>query len=352
MNTSPRSQTIAILSVALTLCLTTGCTTTIGKHHNATDTTLSIERSADTSLRIVCYNGFFSSIFPTDKGAARSNDWITKKKVSSSGRVNGFASWASRADADIFALQEILYTRTCLADTTAEGIKTYFNGVTGKQWHVAGDNQGRLVLSRHPILWSDKVKNARGMAALIDLPEKVSEDLLLINLHFLSGDKAAQRKQQAQHTVRFIKQVREGSFPDIPKNVPILICGDFNSPVDAPPHAILTTLDEDPKKAGLKKKHYINPKPLQLNSDSPGTYGSVVWEGEVGASAFQAPARTIDHVLVPKGYMTIDSAFILNSLILPEADLRAIGIQREDLLLSRDGREEHIDHLPIFVDLK
>jgi len=131
-----------------------------------------------------------------------------------------------------------------------------------------------------------------------------------------------------------------------------MICGDFNSEVDDLPHSILTKLDEEPKEGDLKETHYINPEPLQLKSKFKGTIGEVVWEGEIGTSTYRAPTRVIDHVLVPKGYMEINKSFVFNSLTLSREDLKKYGVEREDVLLVREGLEEKVDHLPVFVDLK
>ncbi len=341
----------AILYAVLTLSLCS-CASIKEKGYDSTKyQDRGIELSKDTKLRVVSYNGFFTSIFPTDNGEARSNQRIEKENINSSDRIKGFASWASRAHADIFAMQEIIYTKGSISDTTPKGIGNYFSEVTGQKWVAAGDNEGRLVLSRHPILWSDKIKQARGMAALIDLPEEVSQDLLLINLHLISS-KAEWRMRQSRHTVRFIKDVRKGVHPEIPKDVPIMICGDFNSEVNDLPHSILTTLDEEPKEGDLKETHYVNPEPVQLKSKFKGTVGKVVWEGEIGSSTYQAPTRVIDHVLVPKGYMKINKSFVFNSLTLSREDLKNYGVKREDILLVRQGLEEKVDHLPVFVDLK
>ena len=339
----------ALLVIALALGLSSSSLADKGKDGGTN--VRGIERSADTKLRIVSYNGFFTSIFPTDKGVARSNEWIKKKKIRSAERIAGFASWGPRADADVFAFQEIIYTKGSLADTTPEAIAEYVAGLTGQKWHSAGDNQGRLILSRYPILWSGRVKNARGMAALVDVPDAVGEDLLLINLHLLFSN-ATHRMWQARHAVRFIKAVREGAYPEIPKEAPVIICGDFNSETKDPPHKILTTLIEEPKESDVQKTLYVNPEPRQLQSESTGTFGAVVWEGEVGASNYRLEMRAIDHVLIPNDYLTVANAFVLNSLTLPLADLKRYGVNREDLLLVREGSVERVDHLPVFVDLK
>ena len=311
-----------------------------------------IELSSETKLRIVSYNGFWTSIFPKDNGELRSTQPITEQSVNIAERVRQFASWGKQAHADIFAMQEIIYHEEDMKDTTAEGIRDYFKKVTGQDWHAAGDKQGRLVLSRHPIIWSGRVRNARGMAALIDLPDTISKtDLLLINLHFLSSSGEI-RVKQSINVIKFIKAVRAGSHESIPKDTPVVICGDFNSIATDIPHNILLKLDAGATEGDNKKTYFVNPKPTQLRSEFKGSFGSVTWTGEIGNSEYTVPEKTIDHILVPKGFMEIRKAFVLNSLILPKSDLDRYGVEREALLLVRQGQKEKLDHLPVFVDLK
>ena len=310
-----------------------------------------IQVAADTRLRVVCYNGYWTSIFPRDDGEVRTSEWIDGKGIDGEARVHRFAAWAPKAQADIWAMQEVIYSEEDPKDTTAEGIAEYFGKITGQDWHAAADGRGRLVLSRHPILWSGPIRNARGMAALINLPEDLGDDLLVINLHFFTKPPEVQI-QQATKALDFIESVREGGHPEISQKTPIMICGDFNSlPGDRPYH-ILAKLDRDAQDGDDKAWRYHHPAPRQLNSEARGTYGEVSWSGEVGTSIPQAPTRTIDHVLVPKGFMEIQQAFVFNSLILPEKTLAEYGVEREAILLSREGRVEKIDHLPVFVDLK
>jgi endonuclease/exonuclease/phosphatase family metal-dependent hydrolase len=310
-----------------------------------------IHRVADTRLRVVSYNGYWTSIFPRDNGEVRASEWIDGKGIDGEARLRRFAAWAPKAQADIWAMQEVIYSKEDGTDTTAEGIGKYFGKITGQSWHAAADGRGRLVLSRYPILWSGSIRNARGMAALINLPDDLSDDLLLINLHFFTKPKEVQIKQ-ATRALDFIESVRRGEHPEIPKETPIMICGDFNSLPGERPYNILAKLAGDAVEGDGKVNHHHNPRPRQLNSKARGTYGEVAWSGEVGTSTPQPPTRTIDHILIPKGFMEIQQAFIFNSLILPEKTLAQYGVEREAILLSREGNHEKIDHLPVFMDLK
>ncbi|PQJ28998.1 endonuclease/exonuclease/phosphatase family protein [Rubritalea profundi] len=310
-----------------------------------------IHRVENTRLRVVSYNGYWTSIFPRDNGEVRTSEWIDGKGIDGEARLNRFSAWAPKAHADIWAMQEIIYSKEDGADTTAEAIGKHFAKITGQTWHAAADSKGRLVLSRYPILWSGSIRNARGMAALINLPDDVGADLLMINLHFFTKPKEVQIKQ-ATRTLDFIDSVRQGEHPEIPKQTPIMICGDFNSLPSERPYNILAKLARDAVEGDGKLSHFHNPRPRQLSSKARGTYGEVAWSGTVGTSTPQPPTRTIDHILAPKGFMELQQTFIFNSLILPEKTLAQYGVEREAILLSREGRHEKIDHLPVFMDLK
>ena len=342
-----KSNNLAILLILLVLDLH-ACH---AREPGEKDEPQGIQLSPETRLRVVSYNGYFTSIFPKDDGETRNNRFIQGKGIDAGTRLRGFAQWAPKACADIWAMQEIIYLKEDQADTSVEGIRKYFEKITSQTWHAAGDTQGRLVLSRHPILWSGAVRNARGMAALIDLPEDLGDDLLLVNLHFLTKPPEVQ-VSQATRALDFIESVRRGDRPEIPKDTPVMICGDFNSSPNEKPYHILTKLDRQAVPGDDKDIHYNDPMPRQLMSKARGTYGEVRWSGEVGQSNPQVPDRIIDYILSPKDFMQVHQSFLFNSLILPEKNLNQYGLDREAILLKRESNRELVDHLPVFLDLK
>lgn len=340
-------QITSLLFVGLTFC------TSLNAKPSASVTNTEpkgIHVDPETRLRVVSYNGYWTSIFPQDNGDVRTSPWIDGKGINGEARLHRFAAWAPRAQADIWAMQEVIYSKEDQIDTSSEAIAKYFGEITGQFWYAAADDSGRLILSRHPILWSGAIRNARGMAALINLPDDIG-DLLMINLHFFTQPKEVQIKQ-ATRALDFINLVRKGVHSKIPKETPIMICGDFNSIPSDRPYQILAKLSEDAQEGDTKISYYYDLEPRQLNSEARGTYGKVLWSGEVGTSTPQSPTRTIDHILPPKGFMEVQQAFVFNSLILPKKTLARYGVERDAILLNREDRIEKIDHLPVFVDLK
>ena len=342
------SQIAGILFMGLTLCVSSKAQSTQRSPETAPE---GIHRKAGTRLRVVCYNAYWTSIFPRDNGEVRTSQWIDGKGMDGEARLRRFAAWAPKAQADIWAMQEVIYSEEDQKDTTAEGIGRHFGKITGQDWHAAADGRGRLILSRHPILWSGAVRNARGMAALINLPDDLGDDLLMINLHFFTKPPEVQISQ-ATRALEFIELVRRGEHAEIPKATPIMICGDFNSLPTERPYHILAKLDREAQEGDGKVSHYHAPEPRQLTSEARGTFGEVSWSGDVGTSTPQPPTRIIDHILAPNGFMEIQQAFVFNSLILPENTLAEYGVEREAILLHRNGSVEKVDHLPVFMDLK
>ena len=94
------------------------------------------------------------------------------------------------------------------------------------------------------------------MAALINLPDDIG-DLLMINLHFFTQPKEVQIKQ-ATRALDFINLVRKGVHSKIPKETPIMICGDFNSIPSDRPYQILAKLSEDAQEGDTKISYYYD----------------------------------------------------------------------------------------------
>ena len=51
-----------------------------------------IQRVADTRLRVVSYNGYWTSIFPRDNGEVRTSEWIDGKGIDGEARLHRFAA--------------------------------------------------------------------------------------------------------------------------------------------------------------------------------------------------------------------------------------------------------------------
>lgn len=249
-------------------CLLSACSKTEPIENAAQSELKGIHRKADTRLRVVSYNAYWTSIFPRDDGTTRTSKWMDGEGIDSEARLRRFAAWAPQAHADIWAMQEVIYSKEAQTDTTAEAIGEYFEKITGQNWHSAADQRGRLILSRFPILWSGAIKKSRGMAALIDLPDDFVDDLLVINLHFYTKPREVQISQ-ATGALDFIQSVRSGEHPEIPAETPIMICGDFNSLPNNRPYQILAKLAADAREGDGRAHRPPSPKPGPLTISWP-----------------------------------------------------------------------------------
>ena len=142
-------QITGILFIGLTFCISSKAKPIDGSTEPAAK---GIHRLADTRLRVVSYNGYWTSIFPRDDGEVRTSKWIDGEGIDGEARLRRFAAWAPKAHADIWAMQEVIYSKEDRADTTADAIGKYFGKITGQPWYAAADGGGRLILSRYPIL--------------------------------------------------------------------------------------------------------------------------------------------------------------------------------------------------------
>lgn len=304
-----------------------------------------LDRPVDTKLRIASYNVFFGSVFPEDNGEPPRPG---KKNIED--RTANLIRIHKALKPDIWAMQEVLYTSFERETKTLQGYTNYFNKATSQNWHVAADKAGRIVFSRYPIKWEKKI-GPRMAATLIDLPDSISkEDLLLINVHY-HWNNHTERIKEATQTTLFLKEVMDGKVKGIPSNSMIMICGDFNSRLKELPYRVISSMNLN---IGLTEKYnpvFIDKHPYQLQTTNKSTIGSVVFEGDNKTIL----GETIDFILFkPDAALSITNNFILNTLILDQDILDTYGLKRNDIALRPSQQLEgkvSYDHLPLVVDL-
>ena len=131
---------------------------------------ISFERPEGAKLRIASYNAYWGSIFPQDNGEAPS----LAGKFKPQDRTSNFIRMNDALKPDIWALQEVLYSKIERETKTLQGHLDYFNKVTNENWNAAADVRGRVVFSRYPITYTKKI-GVRMFATLIDLPDSISK---------------------------------------------------------------------------------------------------------------------------------------------------------------------------------
>lgn len=103
----------------------------------------------------------------------------------------------------------------------------------GQSWYGVKLDYGNVTLSRYPIIQSWEVyPDHRLTASLIDLPDYLSKDVLVVNSHFkccggISNDETRQR--EADSFISFILDAKSpGGEIDLPTGTPFMILGDLN----------------------------------------------------------------------------------------------------------------------------
>ena len=69
---------ILFIGLTLTSCVSSTTKPVDGRTEGAPE---GIHRLADTRLRVVAYNGYWTSIFPKDNGEVRTSKWIDGEDV-------------------------------------------------------------------------------------------------------------------------------------------------------------------------------------------------------------------------------------------------------------------------------
>ena len=194
-----------------------------------------------------------------------------------------------------------------------------------------------------------------GDATLIDLPESISDqDLLVVNIHFVVASTG--QANRSLSTAQFVNDVISGKIAQIPANVMIMLCGDFNSREEA----------SGGYKNVANNTPLTNLRPAHLGWSGANPYytlGGVsfvgITEDEIAANGFQPESihkKTIDYMFWRSNDLEVKHANILNTLIMDQNTLDAYGLQRFDVAIQTKIDESargyiNCDHFPYFADL-
>ncbi len=97
-------------------------------------------------------------------------------------------------------------------------------------WQAVKEDAGNVIASRFPIRNAWEVQSGyRETAALIDASAALGDSLLLVACHLRCCSADAQRQDEADGLVAFLKDAREpGGRLHLPEDTPMLLAGDFN----------------------------------------------------------------------------------------------------------------------------
>ncbi|MBJ6368889.1 endonuclease/exonuclease/phosphatase family protein [Snuella sedimenti] len=304
------------------------------------------ELPPDGKFRVLAYNTFCGSMFPLDNGGAPSPG---NSRQNVKNRIPNFVRLYNAFKPDIMSIQEAWVHRDSTLATEA-GIVKYIDEMTSGKWYSASNKvQRQLVLSKYPIKWSKKL--SLSLAVLIDLPDNISnEDLLMFNVHLPSSPREG-RAENAKLVVDLINKVKRGEVPEVPSNAMVLVAGDYNTSYNGHSYKILSSLDPTIGASDSYEPKLKDLRPYQLGGDNRITCGSATIQGE----SISISGGSIDHMLFSGGAFEMTNSFILNTLILDQKTLDKFGLKRYDVVKDPnqplDGRVS-FDHLPVVSDFE
>lgn len=308
-----------------------------------------VSKSNGESIRVMTYNINWDSIFPADDPKNHSYREFSQD--------DKFYRLMRALKPDVLCLQEIHHIRTHeeLGAFLAEALDDH------RRWQVV--NVRDTVIATHFDLIEDGFEvYTRGIrpsmaqaAALVDLPEERfgHADLYVICAHFKADGGIGDIRERGRQADVIMRQVRDFKSPgdklDLPNNTPYIILGDLNVYDTDPALHLQTLLTGD----------------IQFEQD----YGSDVipdWDGSsladvlpshnglesefytwrADSSPFNPGA--LDRILFTDSVLQVSNAFVLNTTLLTDEALEALGLQRDDVVL--DASTGYYDHLPIVVD--
>lgn len=130
-------------------------------------------------------------------------------------------------DADVWVFCEVWNHDAAQVATRLEQLSP---AGPGRSWSAVKRDSGNVIVSRYPILQSWAVlPGSRLTAARIDLDPDHDRDLLVIACHFSCCTADANRQEQADALIAFVRDAQTpGGAIDLPLDTPIVAAGDFN----------------------------------------------------------------------------------------------------------------------------
>jgi endonuclease/exonuclease/phosphatase family metal-dependent hydrolase len=293
---------------------------------------VTLDRNSGSELRIASYNVMRSSVFPLDNG--------NPGKTGTAARIEGFKRIADAINADIWAMQELMYDGNDQPGRTPAGLKKYMEKLTGRTLYMAHHtNYQEFVFSRYPIDASGSVGH-RTVWTLIDVgnDDNRQNDVAVISVHFVSDSGGTD-------AANLVKSILAGNHT-IPKDVTLVVAGDFNNDPNGPRYAAVRSA------MGI-----ADVRPIWLGTkDTRFTHGSLTYTN----GAFKVPSggNPIDYVFArTNSRYAVAKNTILGTLVLSQSVLDAHDLERMDSALDpgqsvSEGTSVNCDHLPLVVDLR
>jgi len=274
----------------------------------------SFNRLPDTDLRILNYNVLRDDLFEPNLRAP-------------------YERILKAIDADIIAFQEIYENGS---SQTAALIEQMIPSTGGQQWYHEKVGSDLVLLSRYPIIddrWVD------GNAAfVIDVDGK---QVMVVNVHFPCCDNNAERQNEINALLQFIRETQNGFEFPLTQDAPIIIVGDYNlvgfrSQIES---LLSGNITNNSSYGPDFSPDWGNGPLTDLNPQLTGLPATYTWQGE-NSSFF--PGR-LDYIVYTSSSIFPVNSYVLNTASLPQDDLSLNN-------LSQSDTQRNSDHLPMISD--
>lgn len=283
---------------------------------------ITLEKSNETDFRLVAYN------------------ILVDRPLDPSFRPR-FQRVIEAIDADIYCFNEFF-------NASAEEVKVLMDQTVDAGnpggWFVAKEDQDNVTVSRYPIIQAIQFYDFGNMTAnLIDLPEDLGTQLLVINAHPVCCNLNEKRQLQMDAIAAFVEEAKNpGGRMTIEENTPIIIAGDLN--LVGFQQQLTTVLEGD-----IVNTSTFGTAALPDWDDSPLADLIPLHTDQALATSWRNPASPftpgrLDFILYSDSQIESLKSFILDTNNMPEDKREANGLLIGDTFFS--------DHLPLVSDFK
>lgn len=304
-------------------------------------------RPAPDLLRVMSFNPYWDAIFPA--GDPLNNSLYQYDRAAAFRRI------VQAVAPDVLCLQEVNPARE---PAQVSQILDEVLPLSGGQTWQASSGQDNVIASRYPLSLEQEWEAYPGdfvpghATALVDLPG-AGPDLYIVCAHFKSagGDiNVLRRQQQADGIIALLRDARTpGGEVDLPEGTPLLVMGDFNVYDTDPAYHLTTMLTGDV----VDEETYGPDSPPDWDSTAladvlpvHNATGTARWTWRDDTQEFNP--GILDHILYSDSVLTLEHAFVLNTMSLESDLLQAAGLEAADVTL--DAEQGLYDHLPLVAD--
>jgi endonuclease/exonuclease/phosphatase family metal-dependent hydrolase len=310
-----------------------------------------LKRRSPEHIRVMSFNVGWDSIFPDDD--PQNDRWRQDSKGPEFVRI------LKAVEPDIICLQEINSDRDPQQVGDILDAALPLGNDQTWQTHSGRDNviaaRFELALEADRVIHSGSITNIGHAMALVDLPDAEYEnDLYLICAHFKSQGGQANIRARQEHADAIIAWIGDAKSPggevDLSRGTAIVVLGDLNVYDTDPAHHLTTLLSGD-----IENEDRYG-QDLMPDWDETGLADVLPRHNGVGEDVYTWRDDTqefnpgaLDRILYTDSVISVENAFVLNTVIMTEEALEAVGLKAGDVVL--DPETGRYDHLPLAVDV-